>query len=248
MKTRITNGAAGSALALAFLVSLAGCATTGGTDASDPYESTNRAIFGFNEAVDKNVIAPIAEGYTVVVPDPIRDSIHTFIRNLSLPFDIANNLFQGDFDGAATNTGRLMTNAILGFGFADVATAAGIGDEPADLGQTLAVWGMDSGPFIVVPILGPSNPRDLAGKVGGIFADPVGHYTPTTMSVGVGVVGGVDLRSRYLREITELRKGSLDYYATMRSLSVQQRDAQIKKRKGVKADFPDYDAAPSAKK
>jgi len=246
MKSRYTNGAALSALALSTV--LAGCATTGSTDAADPFESTNRAVFAFNEVVDKNVIAPVAEGYTIVVPDPIRDNIRTFIRNLSLPFDIANNLLQGDFNGASTNTGRLMTNAILGFGFADVATAAGIGDAPADLGQTLAVWGMDSGPYIVVPILGPSNPRDLAGKVGGSFADPVGLYMPTTMSVSTGVVGGVDLRSRYLREIDELRKGSLDYYATMRSLSVQQRDAHIKGRKGAKADFPDYDAQPVAKK
>jgi len=246
MKSRYTNGAALPALALAAV--LAGCATTGSTDASDPFESTNRAVFAFNEALDKNVIAPVAEGYTIVVPDPIRDNIHTFIRNLTLPFDIANNLLQGDFDGATTNTGRLMTNAVLGFGFADVATAAGIGDARTDLGHTLAVWGMDSGPYIVVPIFGPSNPRDFAGAMGGMLLDPVGFFTPTAMNVGTGVVGGIDTRSRYLREIDELHKGSLDYYATLRSLSVQSRAAHIKGRKGDKVDFPDYDPAPAAKK
>lgn len=248
MKSRFTSKSAWSIAALVFSAALGGCQTVGTTDANDPFESTNRAIFGMNEAIDRNVIGPVAEGYTVVVPDPIRDNIHTFIRNLTLPFDIANNLLQGDFDGAATDTGRLMTNAILGLGFADVATAAGIGDAPADIGQTLAVWGMDSGPYIVVPILGPSNPRDFGGKIGGMFLDPVGHYTPTTMSVSTNVVGGVDTRSRYLREIDELRKGSLDYYATMRSLSIQQRDAHIRRLKGPKVEYPDYDAPAAAKK
>lgn len=229
---------------------MAGCAGPRGDDGVyDPIEPVNRAVFGFNEVADKAVIRPVAEGYKIVVPDPIRDNIHTFIHNLTLPLSIAHNLLQGDFQGAGTDTGRLMTNAILGLGFADVATAAGIGDDSEDMGQTLAVWGFDSGPYIVVPLLGPSSLRDGIGMGIDSFGDPVGLKMTTAMSLGRAVGGGIDTRSRYIQEIDELRRTSLDYYATMRSLSQQQRNAAIHdNRPSDQPVFPDYDKAAAGKK
>lgn len=235
---------------IALAASMTGCAGPRGDDGVyDPIEPVNRAVFGFNEVADKAVIRPVAEGYKIVVPDPIRDNIRTFINNLTLPLSIAHNLLQGDFQGAGTDTGRLMTNAILGFGFADVATAAGIGNDPEDMGQTLAVWGLDSGPYIVVPLLGPSNLRDAVGMGIDGVADPVGLKMTTTMSVSRAVGGGIDTRSRYIQEIDELRRTSLDYYATMRSLSQQQRNAAIHdNRPSDQPVFPDYDKAAAGKK
>lgn len=233
----------------AVAMGVAGCAGPHADEGVyDPIEPVNRAIFGFNEAADKAIIRPVAEGYTIVVPDPIRDNIHTFFHNLTLPLSIAHNLLQGDLKGAETDTGRLITNAVLGLGFADVATAAGIGDDPEDMGQTLAVWGMDSGPYIVIPLLGPSNLRDAVGMGIDSVADPVGLKMTTTMSVSRSVGSGIDLRSRYLKEIDELRRTSLDYYATMRSLSQQQRNAAIRdNRQPNQTDFPDYDKVPATK-
>jgi phospholipid-binding lipoprotein MlaA len=229
---------------------LSACAAPkAGEGVSDPLEPVNRAIFGFNEVADKAVIRPLAEGYTIVVPDPIRDNIRTFIHNLTLPLSIANNALQGDFDGMITNTGRLMTNAVLGLGIADVATAAGIGDDPEDFGQTLAVWGFDSGPYIVIPLLGSSNLRDAFGTAVDSVSDPVGLKMTRTMSLSRAGAGGIDTRSRYIKEIDELRRTSLDYYATMRSLSQQQRNAAIRdNRQPAQPEFPDYDKAPAAGK
>lgn len=240
-----------SILAAALAFGLAGCAgkTVAEGEVYDPLEPVNRAVFGFNEVADKAVIRPIAEGYSIIVPDPIRDNVRTFIRNLLSPLDIAHNLLQGDLQGAGIVTSRFMTNTILGLGFADVASAARIGDDREDMGQTLAVWGFDSGPYIVIPLLGPSNMRDaLGGAVDG-YADPVGMRLTSRQSMARGFVGGIDARSRYLTEIDELRRSSLDYYATIRSLSAQQRNAQINDRKpAAQPEFPDYDKAPAAKK
>lgn len=245
-----------SAAALALCV--AGCATPGGspTDAtvSDPLEPVNRAVFEFNEAADKVLIQPAAEAYVYVTPDPVREAVHSFIRNLLSPLVIANQLLQGDFDGAMHASGRFMTNTILGAGgIADVATSAGIEDEPEDFGQTLAVWGVGDGPYIVLPLLGPSNARDAVGYGVDTVGDPIriwGHATgnETALWVRTGV-SGIDRRSRVLDEVNDLRRNSLDYYATIRSLYAQQRAAQINDSSGTAApEFPDYtNAEPSRK-
>lgn len=241
------------------LLCVSACATPGGQSAdsavSDPIEPVNRAIFGFNEVADKAVIRPVAEAYVFVVPDPVRDSVQSFIRNLLSPLTIANQLLQGDFRGATDATGRFMTNTILGVGgIADVATQAAIPYEPEDFGQTLAVWGLDSGPYIVLPLLGPSNLRDTAGYVVDTVADPVRIWGVSNdheeWLMARTIVGGIDRRSRLLTEVDDLRRNSLDFYATVRSLYGQQRAAAIRDSKAsTTPDFPDYttDAAPKAK-
>lgn len=239
-----------AASAAALSLCLAGCATPGGDSAdavNDPLEPVNRVVFGFNEVADKAVIRPAAEVYVFVTPDPLRDAVHAFIRNLLSPLVVANQLLQGDVQGAIDETGRFMTNTILGAGgIADVATQAAIPNEQEDFGQTLAVWGIDSGPYLVLPLLGPSTVRDAVGYGVDTVADPIRLWGQATdhedLLLARTLTGGIDRRSRYLKEVDDLRRNSLDYYATIRSLYAQQRAAQIRDSNGKDSvpDFPDY--------
>lgn len=238
-----------AAAAATLAACLGGCATQPATDTAvyDPLEPVNRGVFAVNEAVDKAVIKPVAQGYVYVVPDPVRDSVQSFIRNLLSPLTIANNLLQGDFDGAVQATGRFMTNTILGAGgIADVATQAGNPWVSEDFGQTLAVWGVGDGPYIVLPLLGPSNLRDTTGYVVDTVGDPVRIWGVSTdheelLYARTGA-SGVDRRSRLLDEVDDLRRNSIDMYATVRSLYAQQRAAAIRDQSNTapQPDFPEY--------
>ncbi|MFP5512305.1 MAG: VacJ family lipoprotein [Alphaproteobacteria bacterium] len=247
-----------TATVVAFALTATACATnpgdSGATDAAyqvnDPLEIPNRFVFAANEAADILVIRPAAEVYVGVVPDPVRDAIHNFIDNLMSPLYIANNLLQGNVEGASNATGRFLTNTILGVGgLADVATQAGIPNAPEDFGQTLAVWGVGDGPYIVLPLLGPSNLRDTAGYAVDTVGDPVRIWAYGTdhkgMLVTRSVVSAVDRRSQILKEVDDLRRNSLDFYATARSLYQQQRRAAIANNKASAApEFPDYSTPP----
>ncbi len=246
-----------SAAVAAFALSVSACATkpgdTGAKDAAyevnDPLEVPNRFVFAANEAIDTIALRPAAEVYTVVVPDPIRDVIHNFIDNLMAPLYIANNLLQGNFEGAQIATGRFLTNTILGAGgIADVATQAGIPNRPEDFGQTLAVWGVDNGPYLVLPLLGPSNLRDTVGYGVDTVADPVRVWGYATHHKGAltgrAAANAVDRRSHVLKEVDDLRRSSLDFYATVRSLHQQQRKAEVENKPVSGPEFPDFTSAP----
>lgn len=238
--------------AAALALTLAGCATPGGTtvaegDVSDPLEPMNRAIFTFNEAADKVLLRPVAEGYTYVVPDPVRASVQSFLRNLLSPLHLGHQILQGDIEGVKSTTARFITNTVLGAGgIADVATSLGIKYEPEDAGQTLAVWGAGPGPYLVLPLFGPSNIRDAVGLGVDAFGDPISVWGKAThhsdwLWARTGTTG-VDSRSRVLKEVDELRKSSLDFYATVRSLYSQQRNSQIRDQQSSpqQLEFPDY--------
>ncbi|MBP2293494.1 MlaA family lipoprotein [Azospirillum rugosum] len=247
----ITRSLLRSAAAAALALSVAGCATTpatseGETTVNDPLEGPNRVVFAVNEAADKVVIRPVTEVYVAVVPDPLRQAVHTFIQNLMSPLYIANHLLQGNFEGAQLATGRFMTNTILGLGgIADVASEAGLPEKPADFGQTLGVWGLGSGPYLVLPLLGPSNVRDAVGYGVDTLGDPFRIWTNGVGQDGLqwGRTGasGVDRRSQVLREIDDLRRNSIDFYATVRSLYAQQRDAAIRGSSApANPEFPEF--------
>ncbi|WP_052709994.1 MlaA family lipoprotein [Azospirillum thiophilum] len=247
-----------TATVLAFALTATACATNqadpGAKDAayqvSDPLEIPNRFVFAANEAVDVLALRPAAEVYVGLVPDPVRDAIHNFIDNLMAPLYIANNLLQGNVEGASNATGRFLTNTILGVGgIADVATQAGIPHAPEDFGQTLAVWGVGDGPYLVLPLLGPSNLRDTAGYAVDTVGDPVRIWAYAKDGEGLMLtragVSAVDRRSEVLKSVDDLRRNSLDFYATVRSLHQQQRQAEIANNKGAATpDFPDYSSAP----
>jgi phospholipid-binding lipoprotein MlaA len=231
------------AVFLAAILTIAGCAAPaagGGPQPqlldqsnSDPWEGTNRAIFRFNNGFYHDVMFPVARAYRVALPNPFRQSVHDFLRNLNGPDIFANDVLQGRPDLALTTFGRLFINTTVGVGgLFDIASATGIAYHTNDFGITLATWGVYSGPYLVVPVLGPGNPRELVGQVADSFADP-GDYVASQhhylwAAVVRSVVGGVDTLSRNIDSLEDIEKTSLDYYATIRSLYWQRRAAEIR--------------------
>jgi len=227
---------------LAAGLAVAGCVAPGATQTADaadgfndPFEDTNRAVFGFNQVVDASVLVPVAKSYRTVVPGPVRQTLHDFLQNLNGPVIFANDVLQGEGTLAAQTLGRLALNTTVGFGgIFDVATQLGVPYHTNDFGITLANWGFTAGPYVIVPVLGPSNPRDLVGQAAEGFADPVnyvggiGHNQLLAAVVAKTAVNGIDQRARNIETLAEIEKTALDYYATIRSLYRQRREAQIR--------------------
>ncbi len=237
-------------LAVGFLcLTLAACATAPSNDDGfgyqqpyDPIEPVNWGIWEFNLFVDKAIVRPVASVYDLL-PGGIKDGVRNFLRNLRTPIILANNLMQGDVDGAIDTTGRFMTNTIVGLGGVfDVAYGNGNGIEyrDEDFGQTLAVWGVGDGPYLMLPLLGPSNVRDALGMVPDYFLDPINWWAMNTDSdtpdyIGYGTLGlrVIDGRSRNVQQLEDLEATSLDFYATVRSLYKQTRTSQIENSGGT---------------
>ena len=234
-----------SNLVLLSALFLSGCATSPNNaqsevveaeDFNDPLEDANRAIFDFNQKVDRNVLVPVAKAYRTVLPEPVRDSLRDFLRNLRAPLIFVNNALQGDFELAGQTFARFTLNSTLGVGgLIDVAGRWGqLPYHEQDLGVTFGVWGIPEGPYLVVPVLGPSDPRDLVGQVGEGFADPwnilvTGNpWTLYWIPYVRGGVSGIDQRSRYIETLADIERTSLDYYATIRSLYRQRRAALVR--------------------
>lgn len=218
---------------------LAGCAGQGELEPGevyDPIEPANRLVFAVNETLDTFVLQPTAYVYKEAVPDPVRDMVRSFLDWLKSPVILANNLFQGDWKAAEVTVSRFVANAPF-FGFVDNATGLGLEHREEDFGQTLATYGTGGGPYIVLPLLGPSNARDTVGLVVDYFLDPI-NYLPSgdplesnddrsTFQVGRRAVGAVDFRARNYEVINELKATSVDYYARVRTIHKQTRDALV---------------------
>lgn len=220
-----------------------GCATAPGDDdpegqaefreTNDAFEPTNRALFAVHEAADRNVLQPVAEAYRDIVPQGIRLAVRNILGNLRAPVILANDLMQGNVTRARSTLGRFMVNSTIGVGgILDVADYWGERGHSEDFGQTLAVWGVGEGHYIFVPLLGPSNPRDLIGQGvdfvinplswfgQGILVDVAG-YTQLGLTV-------VDTREALLEPIDQVRSSSLDPYSTLRSAYRQRRGYEIR--------------------
>ncbi len=200
---------------------------------NDPLEPMNRAIFRFNEIADAVVLRPLAIGYRTVLPRGVRGGIRNFLNNLEAPVVLLNDLLQGEGLRARDTMGRFMTNTILGLGgVIDIASDAGIPYHDEDFGQTLAVWGVGSGPYLVLPLYGPSNFRDGFGDGIDALVDPVGIYIREEYGLeGSAVrymVDTVDWRAANLELIDDLRRSSIDFYAALRSAYRQQRSNEIR--------------------
>lgn len=232
------------ALTAIAVLSLSACTTTSEQgDIADPVEGLNRGIFAFNNAVDTAVLEPVARGYRGVVPTPARKGVRNFLQNLKSPIVIGNNLLQGDLVGAGDATTRMFANTLLGFaGLVDVAGAEGVKYQEEDFGQTLGKWGVGHGPYLVLPLLGPSSLRDTTGMVVDGYADPVRNWLMNTDQEGwyyarVGV-SAVDKREELLDVLADLKKNSIDYYAAMKSTYGQRRAALVNDEGGNSA-IPD---------
>src|SRR5580704_4747932 len=170
-------------------------------DNGDPWENSNRAVFEFNQSLDRTVLVPVANAYRAVLPSPVRDGIHDFLQNLNSPIIFANDVLQAQPNLAGDTLARFLINTTFGVGGTiDVATKAGIPYHTNDLGITFATWGVSSGPYLMLPVLGPSNPRDLVGDVGDGFGDPgniiASEYGRLWATFARGIASGVDERSR----------------------------------------------------
>jgi phospholipid-binding lipoprotein MlaA len=234
-----------AAFCIATTMTLSGCATRPHESdiealaeykaINDPLEPTNRAIFAFNNFLDRIILEPIAKGYRYITPKPVRTGISNFLKNLSSPIIFANDLLQGEPRRSGTTVARFAVNTTVGIlGIFDVASNMGLPYHNEDFGQTLAVWGIGEGPYLMVPLLGPSNPRDLTGKIADIFLDPANYAiaesdddTLNYIATGRAVMSAITSREQLLDTLTELRKSSVDYYATIRTLYRQTRNNEI---------------------
>ncbi len=205
-------------------------------ETNDPLEPMNRAIFDFNVAVDKYFLTPVAQGYEFILPQLVRDSIQSFLRHLKSPIVLANDLLQGETERAGETMSRMVFNTVMGVGgLFDVAGEAGIAHHEEDFGQTLAVWGVTDGPYLMLPFLGPTNVRDGIGIYGVDRAfDPL-YYASYNSERFLAEYNGpirsvteaIDARSRNYQDVRDLEESSLDFYAAVRSLYRQQRATLI---------------------
>ena len=202
----------------------------------DPIEPANRLVFAVNETLDIFILQPTAYVYKEAVPDPVRDMVRNFLDWLKSPVILANDLFQRDWKAAEVTVSRFVANAPF-FGFVDNASGLGLAQREEDFGQTLGVYGVGDGPYIVLPILGPSNVRDTVGLVVDQFLDPINYARGgdpldteddvSKFQIGRRIVGAVDFRARNFEAINELKETSVDYYARVRTIYKQRREAQI---------------------
>lgn len=220
--------------ALISTVGLNACASNDKSyaEAYDPLEPYNRAVFAFNNGVDYVLLDPLTEAYRFVVPDVFRLAISNFLTHIKAPIYLANELLQGDLDGAGLVTTRFVLNTFTGFGgIVDTASWEGMTYEPEDFGQTLAVWGVGSGPYMMLPIFGPSTTRDGFGLLGDMVMDPINWYGWNNEGTDVDMIrtGATILSTKdnLIDLQRDLKRNSLDYYAATRSVWLQRRQSLI---------------------
>jgi Surface lipoprotein len=238
----------GAAGVLVATMLLAGCATPPPASdpeayaefesVNDPLEPFNRGVFEFNRGIDALFLKPFAEFYKLLLPPPVQTGIHNLLTNLRLPVTFFNNILQWDWAEAGNTAARFGINTTVGVaGFGDFATDWGFPYRNEDFGQTLATWGIGEGPFLMLPLLGPSNPRDAVGiAVDSTVLDPLGlvntfvfdsSFTLKMISLGRLGLTAVDTRARYYDALNDLERNSLDFYASIRSLYRQTRRGEI---------------------
>ncbi|MGH1461993.1 MAG: MlaA family lipoprotein [Neptuniibacter sp.] len=201
---------------------------------ADPWEGFNRAVFSFNETLDAYALKPLTRGYKAVMPDVIEQGVSNFFDNLADVGTMVNNLLQGKVDNAVEDLGRVAFNSTFGLvGFIDVATPMGIEKHNEDFGQTLGYWGVDSGPYLVLPFFGPTTVRDGVGKVPDTFLDPVHYVEDNGAQNALYITRAIDTRGSLL-ESEKLISG--DRYSFIRDAYLQKREFDI-----VDGNIEDYD-------
>lgn len=217
-------------LGLAIAVLTSACATlpSGERDPRDRFERTNRAIYKFNDALDRAVAKPVAKGYVKITPAPVRTGIGNFFRNLTSPTIIVNELLQLKGKGFAIDTARLVVNTTIGIGgLFDPASRMGLSAGDEDFGQTLGHWGVPAGPYVMLPVFGPSTVRDTVGFVGDQFTDPKNYIKDDYVAYGLTGLSLIDTRAGLLATDDVLNR-SYDPYSFIRNAYLQRREYQVK--------------------
>lgn len=211
---------------LALLV-LSGCASSN----NDPFESYNRAMYETNKVIDKYTLKPLTKGYEAIMPDPAERSVSNFFNNLKEINTFVNSLLQGKLHNAAVSSARFVWNTTLGLGgLFDVATAMNLEATPEDFGQTLRTWGIGEGPYIILPLLGPSTLTDSVGLVGDYYISPGYQYdwSNKTQQYSFVALGAVDKRSKLNNLEKLLKNATVDEYSFVRESYLQRRAALVR--------------------
>ncbi len=236
------RGAIRCAAALLLAATLAGCATPPNDPAeraafeqnNDPLEPFNRQTLDLNLLLDRILLKPATKVYIAVVPEEGRDALKRALDNMKEPVVVINNVLQGEPARAGIAAGRFTVNSTLGVGgLLEIAAKWGLEKQIGDFGQTLFVWGLPEGPYLVAPILGPTNPRDLVGMGIDAYADPFSFLATVKaideIQIARFVLDGIDQRARVIDILDDLQKNSLDFYAQLRSLMQQRRAAELRR-------------------
>jgi phospholipid-binding lipoprotein MlaA len=214
---------------IAILLTAAGCAATPGrTRSDDPWEGANRGIYKFNDTLDRAALKPVAKGYRAITPRWLRTGVGNFFSNLSYPATVVNQFLQGKPGTGVRDAGRFLLNSTIGVGgLLDVATPLGLVANDEDFGQTLAVWGVGSGPYITMPLFGPSSLRDAPSRVFDYFLGPLEYmHIPWEAEWGLRGIDIVHTRSELL-PLDATLQSAFDPYAFVRDAWVQQREFAI---------------------
>lgn len=202
-----------------------------GSTVNDPWEGMNRKTFAFNEKLDIWVLRPVAVGWDKVVPEPVQEALGRAFANARFPVVFVNNLLQAKPVAAAESLGRFLLNTTVGWGgLFDPAAEAGLEASNEDFGQTLGYWGVPPGPFLVLPLLGPSSPRDTAGLAVDSATLVQSYFIPWYIWSSVSATSVVNTRARYIEEIDEERRTALDFYAFQRNAYVSYRENLVNDR------------------
>lgn len=213
---------------LLITVMASGCTTLPqGPDEGDPLEGTNRNIYQFNDALDRNIIKPVADTYVKITPQPVRNSVSNFFDNIGYINIILNDILQGKIQQGFADSGRFLVNSTVGIlGLFDPATPLGLEAHDEDFGQTLGVYGSGPGAYLVLPLLGPNTVRDSPGIVVGTVTNIL-FYLNAPVAIPLGVLGAVDTRARASSALKFVDEAALDPYIFIREAYHQQRTALI---------------------
>lgn len=226
---------------LLLLTVLSGCASSN----NDPFEGYNRAMYKTNKVLDQYTLKPLTKGYEAIMPDPAERGVSNFFNNLKEVNTFANSLLQGKFHNAAASSARFVWNTTLGLGgLFDVATAMNIEATPEDFGQTLRTWGVPAGPYIVLPLLGPSTLTDSVGLVGDYYVSPSYqyHWPNKTQQYSFYLLGAVDKRSKLSNLEKLLNNATVDEYTFVKTSYLQRRAALVRDGKADENIDKEFDA------
>lgn len=217
---------------------------------SDPWEGANRNLYAVHEGIDEAILEPVARGYRAITPRPLRTGVTNFIRNLRGPVIFANDVLQGEFSRAGATAARFSINTTIGIvGLFDPATNMGFERHDEDFGQTLAVWGVEPGPYLFIPVLGPSNVRDTTGRVVDMVFDPLNWgrgEEVETARMARGVLTGLSTREQLLETVDDIRANSIDPYASIRASYILLRESAIENGRTDVQDLPDFEDIPES--
>ena len=218
------------AVSLVFLTACAGSRPPA-EGINDPYEAQNRAVHEENLNIDKILVKPASRGYGSIIPQPVRKGISNFSSNINLPGVVVNDLLQLNIPDALKNSTRFLFNTTIGLaGILDPSTAMGLPEESTDFGETLYVWGVGEGPYVELPLLGPTTQRDMVGKVVDLFTNPIMYQLPDTeryLATVAAVGSKLDDRYTYSNTVDSILYDSADSYAQARLLFLQHRRFQL---------------------